>query len=514
MKRPMREIATSYSFPSRRSLLKLATVSLSAVPFGPGWCAANRQVVAPEAFGAKGDGRSDDTDAFVELSAFLTRTGGGVVELRRNAVYRVGRQRRARSTYLVGLPILSVSNVPHFEVRMNGATLKFRDGLKFGSFDPSTGQPRRVEAPHLVASDRADIGVAIHAENVGAFLVSSGTIDCNSNNAVRGGVWGDTGIQCIHTGVMAQSCDLVEWTDLEIRNSCLDGLSYSFPGLTRQATPRPLTVRDVRISNVARNCVSLIGTNQALFDNCRFEKAGMAPNRAGQFGSPPSSCFDIEAEEAECNNIVLRRSRMISGVGTLTAFVTDSGPVSDVLVDDCDLVGAVWTSKPRTTFRNCRIRGGFAKLSGGHRNPAANSRLIDCDISDSTDEFGLTTIRPHAIDLEGAGPGVSIQGSTIRVSKSRLNLRGGVLNDVDILFSTGRDKIDNRDYAIVADGAVFSDVRIIEQIGVANRPQDAYFVTLPRSAQRSSIASRSGKLMWRNWSPGAGGHTGTLTILP
>jgi uncharacterized protein YjbI with pentapeptide repeats len=496
---------------TRRRALGLLAAS-GAILYGCGGntaSAALRTPLTPEQFGARGDGVTDDTDAFLALSSHLNSHDGGIVVLRRGAVYRIGRQHPGGGNYLSGLPILFAENVSHFEVRMNGATLKFRDGMKFGSFHSHTGAALNTRAPHMRFADRADIGYAIMARNVRFFSVSGGRIDCNSQNAVIGGLWGDTGRQCIHYGVAAFSCEQVEWSDLQVADSCLDGLVYSYSGLTGRHPTKPFSVRNVSVSRVARNCVSVVGTNRALFENCNFERAGEAPNNGlGTLRSAPAACFDLEAEDAECRNLTIRKSNLISGPGTAAAFIADSGVSSDIAIEDTTLVGAVWTSKPRTVFIRCKVDGVFARLYGGDPRPDNNSRIIGCQVSDAFLSRAGSLTHSNLIDLEGAGPGVQIAQTTIDIGHSRLNLRGGILRGVSINFATGTNKIKNRDFAILADKARFEGVTITEQIPAAVRPADGYYITAPEAGADASILPAQSRLLWNSWSRGARGHSG------
>lgn len=499
MTRRSRTLPPGQLLSRRRLCASLATVAI--LPFGasrPASAVQSAREFSPEMFGARGDGVSDDTDAFNALNQAVEAAGGGIVTLRKGAVYVAGRQLPLGPAFLNGTAILTARNVSTFIVRMNGATIRFRDGLLFGSFDPLTRRPRPATGANVNPKERADIGYAILAQSVGFFSVSDGVIDGNSRGAIIGGSWGDTGRQCVQYGIASYDCRQVELSDIRIFDSCLDGLTHA----SRSTAENPLVVRRVTVERVGRNCVSLIGCNRALFEDCTFRNSGQAATRAGTILSAPASCFDIEAEQGECRNVVVRASTLDAGPKGYTAFVADSGPASDILVQDCALTGAVWTRKPRTTFERCRINGRFAMLYGGDGNRSDNTHILNCQLSDNADSW------PNAIDLEGTGPGVRITGGTFTVAHSRLNLRGGILRGVTINFATGVDKIGNREFAILADFAQMTEVTINERIPAGKRPSDAFYITSPASAVNSVVNSPAGKLMWRSWSPGAGGHTG------
>src|SRR5688572_32008340 len=88
---------------TRRTLLGTAGMSGAALclPLWSGRLSAATGALTPEQFGAKGDGRTNDSAAFAALAAEVNRRGGGEIQLRR-AVYIVGRQTqafRSRASY-------------------------------------------------------------------------------------------------------------------------------------------------------------------------------------------------------------------------------------------------------------------------------------------------------------------------------------------------------------------------------------------------------------------------------
>jgi hypothetical protein len=470
--------------------------------------------ITPEEFGAVGNGTTDDQPAFDALNAYLAANNGGRVVMRPGAVYLAGKQTTVGVFYLTGQSILYAQNVAALIVIMNGATIRFKDGLKFGSFDPVTGQPISPALPFIDPTKAASIGTAVLAANVRYFEVRGGVINGNSQGAVIGGFYGDTGRQLVHYGVASYNCQNVVWEDVAVINSCLDGFLCSYTGLTGSSPAHPFAMKRCSADKVARNCLSVIGTNSALIEECEFSRAGQADNNGlgTHFGSSPASCLDVEAEESTCRNIWIKESRLISGAYSNTAFVADSGDSADITLEDSLLVGVAWANKPRIVFSRCRVFGQFGKMLGGSANPQDNTRFADGLYSDSPMFEDTITTANLGIDLQGAGPGVVFENSRIEVQYTRMNLRNGIFSHVDIDFRTGTDKIADQDWVIVMEGAHWDNVVIQENIPAAKEPATAYYVGGPTFASSllkdCQLVSANQKIRWTSWSPGAAGYVG------
>lgn len=466
----------------------------------------------PEMFGAVGDGVTDDTAALRGLSAVLSATDGGWVECRAGAVYLGGLQTTGGSNYLTGQALLYANGVSFFGVRGNGATIKFKSGMRFGAFDPATGLP--IAGPSILASERADIGYAVDARNVGMFVCTDLIVDGSSDGAYLGGIWGDTGRQCIHYGISVSACDQTVLGNLLIFNSCLDGILYAYASLTSRSDAKPLLVQNVDIDSVGRNCFSLVGANLALFQNVNFSNSGAAPNTAsGVFGSSPASCLDIEAEGgAYCQDVRVTASKLISGAGSNTAIVADSGTSYDILVEDTLMVGNVWLDKPRVRVVRCQVFGVLSSLYGGAAEANDNIQFTDCLISDDVSAFaGVPTPTSLVVDTQGAGAGVQFTNVTMKVANTRINLRGAIVRDSKIYYGTGTPIVASRDYAILANGGEWDRVLVFDSIPVAARPADAYYIERPTTAKFCNLTSATAKLRWNSWSTGAGGYEGALS---
>jgi hypothetical protein len=72
---------------------------------------AGATVVTPELFGAKGDGRADDTTALQRAAEAIQKAGEGVLVLKFGAVYRVGRQTHTegKTPYWKPEPVMRLS---------------------------------------------------------------------------------------------------------------------------------------------------------------------------------------------------------------------------------------------------------------------------------------------------------------------------------------------------------------------------------------------------------------------
>src|SRR3569623_782611 len=107
----------------------------------------------PEDFGAKGDGVTNDTDAFARLSAEINRRGGGTIVLRRTT-YLVGKQLQTTRpgqqwAFNPGIILELKDLVRPLVILGNGARLKCAPGLRYGTFDPRSGARTDRPMPNL-----------------------------------------------------------------------------------------------------------------------------------------------------------------------------------------------------------------------------------------------------------------------------------------------------------------------------------------------------------------------------
>jgi hypothetical protein len=359
-------------------------------------------VLTPEMFGARGDGRTNDTDAFEAMSQALEARGGGTIELRR-ATYIVGRQH-------VGQPGEHYGYVPQriigargcrapITIRGNGATLRAQPGLRYGTFDPRTGQPTRHSLPFY---DVGEAAIPYHAmigfsdcADVAIFDVE---LDGNLQRLSQGGPFGDAGIQVPGSGIILDKIrgdEIVR--NVHSHHHVQDGLMIN--GLSDLALAgRTRRIENVRSEYNGRQGCSVVSGRGYAFANCRFAHTG----KAG-LESAPAAGLDIEAEEGINRDFSFTDCEFVDNAGC--GMVADSGDSDGATFTRCTFVGttawAAWPSKPNFHFRDCTFVGGVVRNYGhGEADPSKATQYFDCLFTD--DPSLSPTGQVYLPDGEGA----------------------------------------------------------------------------------------------------------------
>jgi hypothetical protein len=338
--------------------------------------------ITPEAFGAKGDGRTNDTDAFAKMSAHVSKQGGGTVVLR-------------PVTYIVGkhVPVSTVIKQPfafapatimnfvgcsrQVTIEGNGATLRCEPGLRYGTFDPRTGRPTNNPMPNDKKEERASPYVAmIRAQNCrGGITISDIELDGNLQRLIIGGKFGNAGWQI--TGYGVQLID-----NGPERLSRINSHHHAHDGIIIKGTPNRTAssvISDVTCDYNGRQGVSIIGGRNYAFERCRFRHTGKVV-----FKSAPGAGVDIEAEGGRTiRNISFTSCEFSDNAGPgLLAPVGDS---EGVTFSGCTFVGttswAAWPKKPRYRFTNCTFVGAITNAYGDP-DPNRAAQFHGCTFTD------------------------------------------------------------------------------------------------------------------------------------
>jgi len=354
-----------------------------------GFLTAARKPVAgdyltPEMFGAKGDGRTNDTDAFAALSAHVNAHGGGNVILRR-VTYIVGKQHTSDDrTKFAFAP----SDILHFSgckgaivIRGNGAVLRCTSGLRYGGFDRA-GRVLPEARSNLDLANRAVpyLGM-IHAENcTGSIDISDVELDGNLGGFQIGGKYGKGGWQAGASGIrFSGNTGSERLSRIRSHHHPQDGISITGSAERVGST----TISDVVCEENGRVGFSLLGGHDYSVERGRFRRNGKAGMR-----SAPAAGVDMETERPPTRNVSFSDCEFSDNAGF--GFVSPSKKASDITCTRCKFVGttnlAGWLDSPRMRFRNCLFVGSINHVFGD-TDPTQAAQFLDCTF---TDDPGLS----------------------------------------------------------------------------------------------------------------------------
>ena len=344
----------------------------------PDWAGAATPALRPEQFGARGDGVTNDTAAFARLSAEVNRRGGGTIALTAGRTYIVGSQSRGPKGHWKAEPILVLHHLAAPLVIVgNGARLRAAPGLRFGTFDPQTGEPVQHPMPY---TDSGDLALAyrgmIWIHHCRAPIAVQGVeLDGNAGKLRVGGKFGDKGWQVPATGLFLVRNVAAERIDnVYSHHHGQDGAMFNGdPARTGRTTATRLVCR-----YNCRQGLSIIGGHGYDFTDCEFSHTGR-----GAIKSPPAAGVDIEAEHPPIRDLTFTRCRFVDNAGC--GLLADSGDSAGARFTDCRFVGttswSAWPKKPGFSFAGCTFVGSVVHPFPSD-DPNGAARFTRCTFTD------------------------------------------------------------------------------------------------------------------------------------
>ena len=354
------------------------------------------QIDMKKDFGAKGNGINNDMQAFIAASKFIKQRGGNCSLNIPSGTYIIGKQIRTNSSFLSGLNALSIVGCKKVKIFGNGATLKFRNEMKFGSFNPNSG--RAFHSKQAVFSNKkflATCGNAIQISKSNEIEIINLNVDGNSLQAVKGGKFGDKGIQAQYTGINIEQSMRVTISDCHFHHLGLDGILISNRSETNRALSRNnyIKINNCKSTYNGRQGLSWVGGNGIEILNSKFTHTGH-----GQFSTSPGAGIDIEYEGHELKNGIIKNCIISNNKGV--GIVSDRGKCHNILVKDCFIWGesnySTWIRNRNFTFDGCTIYGtsvhGYATT-----NRTEATKFINCHFRDTLKSYGSYMVNNDGI---------------------------------------------------------------------------------------------------------------------
>jgi hypothetical protein len=381
----------------------------AAAALVPGHAAAAAAVLSPEQFGARGDGVTNDSAAFGRLSAELNRRGGGAIALAKGRTYIVGKQTRGGRMPRGGGPVawgpeplIALAGLYRpLTILGNGARMRAEAGLRFGAFDPQTGEAMHPAMPNYRGDEIATPyqGMIDVRDCRAPVTIRDIELDGNLDRLRIGGKFGDKGWQIPAVGLFLvnnHAPELIE--NVYSHHHAQDGAIII--GDDARSVRSRFAHYIGRYNG--RQGLSITGGRGYDFVDCEFSHTGRSA-----LMSPPGAGVDIEAEGKKIvRDLSFTRCKFVDNAGV--GLLAEAGDGADARFSDCLFVGttawSAWPRKPGFVFDACTFVGSAVNAYTG-TDPNLACKFLHCRFTDDP------KLSPTGKVYTGGGPIVNLGAS-------------------------------------------------------------------------------------------------------
>lgn len=284
--------------------------------------------ITPEAFGAIGDGLTDDYPAFQRMAAAVNSAGRGTVTLSPGRTYFLDNYLHANN----GVTDVTFRGCSGLIIEGNGAAISTK-----GDFFRDVRTTRGLTGLRFEDCSNVQLNSLQLIGNVQRTTRPVGLTEAPTHGLTFGG------------------CSDVTLDGVTARHFAGDGLYIRESMVAtggRYRASRRFTVRNSRFLFNARQGLSVIQLRDALFDGCDFSYTGYVDSQssAGAYGHhAPAAGVDIEPNatpvtprpvDVLTGNIRLRNCRMIGNLGSALSAMQVRGieaTIENIIVEGCTL---------------------------------------------------------------------------------------------------------------------------------------------------------------------------------
>jgi hypothetical protein len=345
-----------------------------------------------KSFGAKGDGKTNDHPAFVKAANFFNARGGNGKLIINKGTYLVGKQIFIKDNpdkyagAYTGEAVLYFRNCKNLIVEgTKGSVIKFRKGLKQGTFSPETGKAFPHEIKEIYYKPeyrgyRSTAGILIRIANCDSVKLSGLTLDGNMDQLNLGGTWGigSNPYELEHYGMYIIDTKHTEIENCYIHHFAVDGICILNIGEERKTVG--VKIKNTNVSYSGRNGISWVGGDSLMVYNSSFENSAR-----GKISESPAAGMDIEVENNSfCTNGWFENCRFVGSKGS--AVTSGSKEKSrNMIFKNCvfasPLYYTVLIDAPAHIFDSCSFFGSVLIWQRAHNEEDA-TRFQNCNFAE------------------------------------------------------------------------------------------------------------------------------------
>ncbi|GAA4727995.1 hypothetical protein [Flavisolibacter ginsenosidimutans] len=317
---------------------------------------------------------AQNTKAMQRISDLINGLSGGITLHIEKGNYTVGTESfagtKGKGYSYIGQRLLNLHGCTKpVVVDGHGATIRLKDGMHFGSFDPAAGlRHDALPGGFTIADYRAYPCTFFWFENNKSIEIKNLLLDGNAENLIVGGYWGDVEIQLEADGIAAFYNGSITVSNVNARHFGRDGLMVG-----NSVTDTTKVIKQINIDNFvgdgcSRNAFSWTGGNHLRCTNSSFINGGQVVNRGTgkKLITAPNAGVDIEAELGLIKN-GLFESIYVGNTARGVGIVNDNAvATSDVTIRNAKIVAvngpAIYGLSRRMLWENCTIIGSSVAL--------------------------------------------------------------------------------------------------------------------------------------------------------
>ena len=364
---------------------------------------AQNSINLKQDFGAKGDGKTDDTKAFQKAFAQINSLKKNVIVIIPAGHYILYPQIPTalnNPTAYVPLNVMSLINCTNITVKgEKGTKISFAPNLYYGAFKRRGKEIEKFGPVTTLWQYRVAIGHGFYIENSSGINIQQIEMDGNNRNFILGSQFGDVGMQIDNDGLFIQDGSNITLTNLNMHHFGRDGLQVINKTPKSFATPsQKINITNCQFEYNGRQGFSWTGGVGVTAVDCSFSYTGKT-----KFSSPPGAGVDFEPNGGYIvKEGLFINCRFKNNAGV--AVLADEGGFNarDVKFINCELVGetapALWVKSPVFSFTNCLILGTFY-FGCAANTEEEGTKFFRCHFSD---EYSSKSATNYLIESNGA----------------------------------------------------------------------------------------------------------------